>query len=72
MQVGAVALEARVGRDADADVEVACPSPARGDLAAAAQPQGGAVVDAGGDADREAVLDAAPCPSPRRPGRACG
>ena len=56
MQVVRLALEQRMRRDGKEDVEIARGRAAHADLALAGQPDAGAVLDSGGDVDREVLL----------------
>src|SRR5882724_1141705 len=56
MQVGALALEQRVGRQRQEDVEIARRCAVHADLALAGQPDAGAVLDPGRDVHREVLL----------------
>src|SRR5262249_7015054 len=56
VQVGAVALEARVGADRQENIEVAVGAAARAHLALPGKPDPGAVLNAGRNVDRERTL----------------
>ena len=53
MQVGAVALEERMGGERQENIEIARRAAAHAGLALAGEPDAGAVLDAGRDVDRQ-------------------